>query len=151
MNREILFKARREEWRTLPEEKHWVEGNLLYSKEGTYISTSFITGGREIPMVVAISYLVEPETVCQYIGRIDTEGKKVFENDMIQYKIAMLDGHGNFESKEVIGRVKWIEEIPGFGVPKVINNTNYDDFRECTVIGNYFDERFFGGRELVFI
>ena len=36
MNREILFKARREEWRTLPEEKHWVEGNLLYSKEGNY-------------------------------------------------------------------------------------------------------------------
>lgn len=102
-------------------------------------------------MVVAISYLVEPETVCQYIGRIDTEGKKVFENDMIQYKIAMLDGHGNFESKEVIGRVKWIEEILGFGVPKVINNTNYDDFQECNVIGNYFDEQFFGGRELVFI
>ena len=45
MNREILFKARREEWRTLPEEKQWVEGDLLYSKEGTYISTSFITGG----------------------------------------------------------------------------------------------------------
>ena len=89
MNREILFKARRGEWRTLPEEKQWVEGDLLYSKEGTYISTSFITGGREIPMVVAISYLVEPETVFQYIGRIDTEGKKVFENDMVQ-KIKML-------------------------------------------------------------
>ena len=70
---------------------------------------------------------------------------------MIQYKITMLDGHGNFESKEVIGRVKWMEELSGFGVPKVINNTNYDDFRECNVIGNYFDEQFFGGRELVFI
>ena len=30
-------------------------------------------------------------------------------------------------------------------------NTNYDDFQECNVIGNYFDEQFFGGRELVFI
>ena len=58
---------------------------------------------------------------------------------MIQYTIPMLDGHGNSESKEVIGRVKWIEEIPGFGVPKVINNTKYDDFRKYTVIGNYFD------------
>lgn len=151
MNREILFKARREEWRTLPEEKHWVEGNLLYSKEGTYISTSFITGGREIPMVVAISYLVEPETVCQYIGRIDTEGKKIFENDMIQYKIMISDGHGKSELKEVIGRVKWMEERLGFGVPQIINNKNYDDFRECTVVGNYFNEQFFGGRELVFI
>lgn len=151
MNREILFKARREEWRTLPEEKHWVEGNLLYSKEGTYISTSFIIGKREIPMVVAISYLVEPETVCQYIGRIDTTGKKIFENDMVQYKIMISDGHGKSELKEVIGRVKWMEERLGFGVPQIINNKNYDDFRECTVVGNYFDERFFGGRELTFI
>lgn len=151
MNREILFKARREEWRTLPEEKHWVEGNLLYSKEGTYISTSFIIGKREIPMVVAISYLVEPETVCQYIGRIDTTGKKIFENDMVQYKIMISDGHGKSELKEVIGRVKWMEERLGFGVPQIINNKNYDDFRECTVVGNYFDEQFFGGRELVFI
>lgn len=151
MNREILFKARREEWRTLPEEKHWVEGNLLYSKEGTYISTSFIIGKREIPMVVAISYLVEPETVSQYIGRIDTTGKKIFENDMVQYKIMISDGHGKSELKEVIGRVKWMEERLGFGVPQIINNKNYDDFRECTVVGNYFDEQFFGGRELVFI
>lgn len=151
MNREILFKARREEWRTLPEEKHWVEGNLLYSKEGTYISTSFIIGKREIPMVVAISYLVEPETVCQYIGRIDTTGKKIFENDMVQYKIMISDGHGKSELKEVIGRVKWMEERLGFGVPQIINNKNYDDFRECIVVGNYFDEQFFGGRELVFI
>lgn len=151
MNREILFKARREEWRTLPEEKQWVEGNLLFSKEGTYISTSFIIGKREIPMVVAISYLVEPETVCQYIGRIDTTGKKIFENDMVQYKIMISDGHGKSELKEVIGRVKWMEERLGFGVPQIINNKNYDDFRECTVVGNYFDERFFGGRELVFI
>ena len=89
MNREILFKARREEWRTLPEEKHWVEGNLLYSKEGTYITTSFNTRGRQIPMVEAISYLVEALTFFKYIGRIDTEGKKVFENDMVQ-KIKML-------------------------------------------------------------
>lgn len=151
MNREILFKARREEWRTLPEEKHWVEGNLLYSKEGTYISTSFIIGKREIPMVVAISYLVEPETVSQYIGRIDITGKKIFENDMVQYKIMISDGHGKSELKEVIGRVKWMEERLGFGVPQIINNKNYDDFRECTVVGNYFDEQFFGGRELVFI
>lgn len=151
MNREILFKARREEWRTLPEEKQWVEGDLLYSKEGTYISTSFIIGKREIPMVVAISYLVEPETVSQYIGRIDTTGKKIFENDMVQYKIMISDGHGKSELKEVIGRVKWMEERLGFGVPQIINNKNYDDFRECTVVGNYFDEQFFGGRELVFI
>lgn len=151
MNREIRFKARREEWRTLPEDKQWVEGNLLFSKEGTYISTSFIIGKREIPMVVAISYLVEPETVCQYIGRIDTTGKKIFENDMVQYKIMIPDGHGKSELKEVIGRVKWMEERLGFGVPQIINNKNYDDFRECTVVGNYFDERFFGGRELIFI
>ena len=56
--------------------KTLVEGNLLYSKEGTYISTSFIIGKREIPMVVAISYLVEPETVCQYIGRIEYNWKE---------------------------------------------------------------------------
>ena len=102
-------------------------------------------------MVVAISYLVEPETVSQYIGRIDTTGKKIFENDMVQYKIMISDGHGKSELKEVIGRVKWMEERLGFGVPQIINNKNYDEFRECTVVGNYFDEQFFGGRELVFI
>ena len=82
---------------------------------------------------------------------IDTTGKKIFENDMVQYKIMIPDGHGKSELKEVIGRVKWMEERLGFGVPQIINNKNYDDFRECTVVGNYFDERFFGGRELIFI
>ena len=52
-------------------------------------------------MVVAISYLVEPETVLQYIGRIDTEGKKIFENDMVQYKIMISDGHGKSELKKM--------------------------------------------------
>lgn len=41
MSREILFKAKRKNWRELPKEEWWVEGDLRQDRD---LETAFISG-----------------------------------------------------------------------------------------------------------
>lgn len=110
MNRENLFKAKREGWEELPKEKRWVEGDLLHTKYDNIVLIRDFEGQL---------FRCDGNTVCQFTGLHDNtkweeltkaekesflsgwnykkgrknkvedwEGKKIWENDI-------LIGHGN--------------------------------------------------------
>lgn len=84
--REILFKAKRFD------NGEWVEGYLM---DEDYINIPFNELGGRFDEPIEI----EPDTICQYTGLTDKNGKKIWENDILR-------GHGNDEDlvKVVFGK-----------------------------------------------
>lgn len=76
--REILFKAKRKD------NGEWVEGYYVYDNVK---NKAFICATRLLyewlPKVMWIE--VDPNTICQFTGMTDKNGKKIWENDIIKY------------------------------------------------------------------
>ena len=77
MSREILFKAKRKNWREIPKEEWWIEGLPIEIKEKLYISTEYDgiddkTDFGMVQFIIQKSLIeIDPETLCQYSGLND--------------------------------------------------------------------------------
>lgn len=74
MDREILFKAKS------GVSGKWVEGLVFNAGNIQYIYTKPKSDGSRQEI-----YEVDPDTICQYTGLTDKNGKKIWENDIVKY------------------------------------------------------------------
>ncbi len=124
--REILFRGKR--IHELSQNEHldgeWVEGYLCNKN---YINTPELEGG----------FLIDSETVCQYIGVNDKNGKKVYENDIVRREIFGDAGY-------IVGQVVYFDVgFCGFyfkyGSSYYAMGKDDQGKSEDEVIGNIFD------------
>ena len=137
MAREILFKAKR------IDNGEWVYGN--YAFEDTKGERHFIFQN------FGFEYEVGKDTICQYTGLTDKNGRKIFENDVVNLKFR--DGRIGSVEKEYKYVVRYDEQEASYelegnldllGYPCFIRNNQY----MFEVIGNIFDNpELLGGGE----
>lgn len=92
---ETLYKAKRKNWKELPEYEWWVEGAVFHGKKDCYILTNIkVTdkwGNSEIGADV-IGYVVDPKTLRQWIGMTDIDNKKIYIGHVVEVNENTLDG-----------------------------------------------------------
>ena len=123
MNRDILFKAKRKN------NGEWVEGQYAY------ITNPLTEDGKPIKHLICngtsiFNDLIDLETLCQYTGLTDKNGKKIWENDIVK----LPDEDDYF-------KCEWDEDAARFvlnGDGLTVDFDNYYGY-ECEVVGNIFD------------
>lgn len=122
----IKFKAKRLDNNT------WIEGYFYAECGNTYIiedrqSESMLNRNE--------AHQVDPSTVCQFTGLKDSEGKEIWEGDIVHdsYDLLCIDN---------LYEVVYIEEEGAFAFKSLDKVDNYEPFVnlfEAYVVGNKFD------------
>lgn len=135
--REILFKAKRKNWRELPKEEWWVEGYPV-KYQPCASKEEWIYG--IVPTYASALYIIEidPETLCQYIYMDDKNGKRIWENDIVS-----INTYSYMEPEEdYFGKIVYVE---GWGCWCIQQPDDEKPIPLCECEGSYQTDRFVEG------
>lgn len=135
--REILFKAKRKNWRKLSKEEWWVEGYPV-KYQPCASKEEWIYG--IVPTYASALYIIEidPETLCQYIYINDKNGKRIWENDIVS-----INTYSYMEPEEdYFGKIVYVE---GWGCWCIQQPDDEKPIPLCECEGSYQTDRFVEG------
>lgn len=135
--REILFRAKRKNWRELPKEEWWVEGYPV-KYQPCASKDEYVYG--ICPTYASALYIIEiyPETLCQYTGMVDKNGNRIWENDIIS-----INTYDYMEpSEDFFGKVVYCEAWACWCIQQPDNEK---PIPLCECEGSYQTDRFVEG------
>ncbi|MGN0664488.1 MAG: YopX family protein [Negativibacillus sp.] len=136
--REVLFKAK------LKGKSQWIEGFYCSMQETTYcFKEDYERNPVPTHHLIAVDtmtdwglpnrlqlYEINPETLCEYTGLTDKNGKKIFENDLLRYRDTVSTvQYGEYNCSCCNGVYGWF-----FDGGDIRENESYE------IVGNKFDD-----------
>lgn len=131
--REILFRGKRQD------NGEWVYGAYyglcrMTNKAGDFGYAHLIRQSNDEPL-----YRVDPETVGEYTGLTDKNGKRIFEGDIVAEDCGWK-GLVEFFTEDIGSCGCCVPQFDGSGFKaKYKNDDSGVDMRSCTIVGNIHD------------
>ena len=142
--REILFRGKR------TDNGEWIYGDLMQNVDCIKIREQ-----EKDVKHIAKSFEIDPETIGQFTGLTDKNGKKIWEGDIVKATVSYNNAfQDRVDVKTNIYEVKYHEKYCYFYLARKQNNLLFDGnwsyyLKEIEVIGNIHDnsEILKGGEE----